>query len=68
MGYSNRHFFIFRNNSFISVILLVLGKAEGSVARELWHGHVTAISITPEYRRLGLAGKLMNLLEEVSEK
>ena len=31
----------------------VMGKAEGR-DREL-HGHVTAITVAPEYRRLGLA-------------
>ncbi|NXO50039.1 NAA20 acetyltransferase, partial [Aramus guarauna] len=46
----------------------VMGKAEGSVAREEWHGHVTALSVAPEFRRLGLAAKLMELLEEISEK
>ncbi|OBS82644.1 hypothetical protein A6R68_23364 [Neotoma lepida] len=46
---------------------LVMGKAEGSVAREEWHGHVTALSVAPEFRRLGLAAKLMELLEEISE-
>ncbi|KAG6829874.1 N(alpha)-acetyltransferase 20, NatB catalytic subunit [Tricholoma furcatifolium] len=44
----------------------VLGKAEGS--REEWHGHVTAITVAPEYRRLGLARKMMNLLELVSDE
>jgi len=43
-----------------------MGKAEGS--GELWHGHVTALTVAPEYRRLGLAGKLMTNLEEISEK
>jgi N-terminal acetyltransferase B complex catalytic subunit len=44
----------------------VIGKAEGH-GRE-WHGHVTAITVGPEYRRLGLASKMMNMLEYVSEK
>lgn len=48
--------------------LAVMGKAEGSVAREEWHGHVTALSVAPEFRRLGLAAKLMELLEEISER
>lgn len=43
-----------------------MGKAEGSA--DLWHGHVTALTVAPEYRRLGLAAKLMNILEEISEK
>jgi len=46
--------------------LSVMGKAEGSA--ELWHGHVTALTVAPEFRRLGLAGKLMNNLEDISEK
>ncbi|SNX86156.1 probable N-acetyltransferase 5 [Melanopsichium pennsylvanicum] len=32
------------------------------------HGHVTAITIAPEYRRLGLANGLMALLEDVSDR
>ncbi|CAI9556089.1 unnamed protein product, partial [Staurois parvus] len=46
----------------------IMGKAEGSMAREQWHGHVTAVSVAPEFRRLGLAAKLMELLEEISER
>ncbi|NXH69518.1 NAA20 acetyltransferase, partial [Hydrobates tethys] len=46
----------------------VMGKAEGSVAREEWHGCVAALSVAPEFRRLGLAAKLMELLEKISEK
>ena len=45
---------------------IVMGKAEGTGKN--WHGHVTAITVAPEYRRLGLADGMMNLLEEVSEK
>uniref|UniRef100_A0A8C5KUI8 N-alpha-acetyltransferase 20 n=1 Tax=Jaculus jaculus TaxID=51337 RepID=A0A8C5KUI8_JACJA len=33
-----------------------------------YHGHVTALSVAPEFRRLGLAAKLMELLEEISER
>lgn len=43
-----------------------MGKAEGLGTN--WHGHVTALSISPCYRRLGVAALLMNWLEEVSEK
>jgi len=43
-----------------------MGKAEGR--GKLWHGHVTALTVSPEYRRLGLAEELMHILEEVSEK
>ena len=44
----------------------VLGKAEGR--GENWHGHVTAVTVAPEFRRIGLAEKLMRLLEGTSEK
>lgn len=44
----------------------IMGKAEGD--GNLWHGHVTALTVSPECRRLGLARKLMGILEEVSEK
>ena len=43
-----------------------MGKAEG--LREEWHGHVTALTVAPEFRRVGLAKRLMGILEEVSEK
>jgi N-terminal acetyltransferase B complex catalytic subunit len=43
----------------------VVGKAEGT--QHDWHGHVTAISVAPEYRRLGLAQNMMDLLERVSD-
>lgn len=42
----------------------VLGKAEGK--GKLWHGHVTAVTVAPEYRRLGLARRMMQMLEDVS--
>ncbi|XP_048579497.1 N-alpha-acetyltransferase 20 isoform X2 [Nematostella vectensis] len=45
----------------------IMGKAEGSEAQEQWHGHVTAVSVAPEFRRLGLAAKLMSSLENISE-
>ncbi|KAF9065679.1 hypothetical protein BDP27DRAFT_1331608 [Rhodocollybia butyracea] len=41
----------------------VTGKAEGQGAE--WHGHVTAITVAPEYRRLSLARKMMSLLDYV---
>jgi N-terminal acetyltransferase B complex catalytic subunit len=42
----------------------VLGKAEGE--GKLWHGHVSAVTVAPEYRRLGLAKTLMKVFEDVS--
>ncbi|XP_059473918.1 N-alpha-acetyltransferase 20 [Neocloeon triangulifer] len=44
----------------------IMGKAEGN--GEKWHGHVTALTVSPDYRRLGVANTLMAYLEEVSEK
>jgi len=34
----------------------------------LWHGHVSAVTVAPEYRRLGLAKILMDDMEAISEK
>lgn len=42
-----------------------MGKAEGDA--ELWHGHVTAVTVAPNCRRIGMANFLMKLLEDVSE-
>jgi N-terminal acetyltransferase B complex catalytic subunit len=36
--------------------------------QENYHGHVTALSIAPEFRRIGVSSQLMALLEKVSEK
>eukprot|EP01104_Vermistella_antarctica_P019272 TRINITY_DN7472_c0_g1_i1.p1 TRINITY_DN7472_c0_g1~~TRINITY_DN7472_c0_g1_i1.p1 ORF type:complete len:176 (-),score=24.33 TRINITY_DN7472_c0_g1_i1:400-927(-) len=44
----------------------VMGKVEGR--GEEWHGHVTAVTVAPDSRRIGLAGLLMKMLEDVSEK
>ena len=44
----------------------VFGKAEGR--EENWHGHVTAVTVAPPYRRIGIARRLMSILEGVSEK
>ncbi|RIB24628.1 N-acetyltransferase [Gigaspora rosea] len=44
----------------------IMGKAEGR-GKE-WHGHVTAITVASEYRRIGLADGMMKLLESVSDK
>lgn len=40
----------------------VLGKAEGD--GPLWHGHVSALTVAPAYRRLGLANTLMAKFED----
>ena len=43
-----------------------MGKVEGSY--KTWHGHVTALTVAPEFRRLGLANTFMGMLETISEK
>merc|ERR1711990_1023441 len=43
----------------------IMGKSEG--LNENWHGHVTAVTVGPEHRRLGLANRLMEGLEEISD-
>lgn len=40
----------------------LLGKTEGD--DELWHGHVSAVTVAPRYRRLGLAYTLMKTFEQ----
>ncbi len=46
----------------------LLGKVEADKSEEkkLWHGHVTAITVDPDYRKQGLARSLMNYLEEIT--
>jgi N-terminal acetyltransferase B complex catalytic subunit len=44
----------------------MMGKAEGQ--GEQWHGHVSAVTVAPEYRRLNMAGLLMERCEQLSEK
>lgn len=46
----------------------MMGKSEGHVQNEQWHGHVTCLSVAPEFRRIGLAKKLMDGLEQTSEE
>ncbi len=43
-----------------------MNKVEG--AGESWHGHVTALTVAPEYRRMGLAQIFMDYLETVSDR
>ena len=45
-------------------MIIITIKTEGS--EKLWHGHVTAVTVSPEYRRLGVAKNLMAYLEDVS--
>jgi N-terminal acetyltransferase B complex catalytic subunit len=42
-----------------------MGKSEGTSRN--WHGHVTVLTVAPAYRRLGVAKRLMERLESVSD-
>jgi N-terminal acetyltransferase B complex catalytic subunit len=44
----------------------VMGKAEGRGKN--WHGHVSAVTVAPQYRRQGLAAALMDSLEEITRE
>ncbi|KAJ1642163.1 N-acetyltransferase [Coemansia erecta] len=44
----------------------IMSKVEGT--NDEWHGHVTALTVAPECRRLGLGRRLMQGLENASEK
>mmetsp|Transcript_113448 Transcript_113448/g.315540 ORF Transcript_113448/g.315540 Transcript_113448/m.315540 type:complete len:175 (+) Transcript_113448:119-643(+) len=44
----------------------IIGKVEGK--GDEWHGHVSAISVAPEFRRTGVAFRLMQYLEEISDE
>lgn len=48
-----------------TLMAYVIGKAEGEGNK--WHGHVSAVTVAPEYRRLGLATKLMAFTETLSQ-
>uniref|UniRef100_A0A0G4GH28 N-acetyltransferase domain-containing protein n=1 Tax=Chromera velia CCMP2878 TaxID=1169474 RepID=A0A0G4GH28_9ALVE len=43
----------------------MIGKVEGYGLE--WHGHCSAVTVAPEYRRTGLANLLMQRLEEICE-
>ena len=61
---------VYENNSSI-IEGYIMGKVEGAKGNDEkkdWHGHVTAVTVAPDYRRKGLARSLMNYLEEVTEK
>ena len=50
--------------------LIKLGKVEGEKednSKKNWHGHVTAVTVAPYFRKQGLARAFMNFLEKVSE-
>lgn len=49
-----------------TIMSYLIGKVEGKGTD--WHGHVTAITVSPQFRRLGFARSLMDHLERVSEE
>ena len=49
----------------------MIGKVEGVRDDEDirdWHGHVSAVTVAPQFRRQGLATALMDYLEDVTDK
>jgi len=44
----------------------LMGKLEGRGTD--WHSHVTAITVSPEFRRLGLAKGMMDVFESSSDQ
>ncbi|KAG2363408.1 hypothetical protein BDR07DRAFT_1404304, partial [Suillus spraguei] len=44
----------------------IIGKAEG--VQTEWHGHITAVSVAPEYRRLSLARNMCQRLKFASDE
>lgn len=46
-------------------VTIVMGKAEGR--NKEWHGHVSALTISPVHRKLGLANLLMKDFERASD-
>ncbi|TMW69541.1 hypothetical protein Poli38472_001697 [Pythium oligandrum] len=57
-------YFLVQEDPNQTIMGYIMGKAEG--VDENWHGHVTAVTVAPEFRRLGLARNLMDYLENVS--
>lgn len=47
-----------------SIAGYLVSKVEGE--GDQWHGHVTALSVSQQYRNSGVATKLMDLLEDIS--
>lgn len=48
-----------------TLMAYVIGKAEGDDLD--WHGHVSAVTVAPQYRRLNLATQLMHFTETLSQ-
>ncbi len=62
---------VIAENSVSQIQGYLLGKVEGdkdSDIKKNWHGHVSAVTVAPQFRRQGLARSLMDYLEEVTIK
>merc|ERR1711879_82956 len=59
-------FFSVEHNNASNMMGYIMGKAEGRGTD--WHGHVTAVTVAPSFRRIGLASSMMHWLERVSEQ
>ena len=51
------------------VVGIGVGKVEGNQnpVKKDWHGHVSVLTIAPEYRHIGYSLKFMKLIEDISE-
>ena len=51
------------------VVGIGVGKVEGDLLPEKkdWRGHVSVLTIAPEYRRIGYSQRFMKYIEDVSE-
>jgi len=58
-------YFMVTENPSGDIMGYIMGKIEGKETD--WHGHVTALSVANEFRRLHLAGELMDRLEQVTD-
>ena len=58
-------------DAFSNIQGYMIGKVEGLKNNDVikdWHGHVSAVTVAPQYRRQGLARALMDQLELVTIK
>lgn len=44
----------------------MMGKTEGKLSKKEWHTHITAVTISRDYRRIGLASDLCLHLERIT--
>ncbi|KAF6014955.1 hypothetical protein HII13_000369 [Brettanomyces bruxellensis] len=45
----------------------ILAKTEGQVLKKEWHAHISAVTIDPNYRRIGLGSYLCQMLETYTQ-